>query len=218
MIEEVNFNLDVAKEAMDDVISRLEFTLSKIRAGKANPQMLSSVKLDYYGVQTPLSQAANIASTDAQTLSIQPFDKNLISDIEQAIVEANLGFNPSNNGEKVIVNVPPLTEERRKDLVKQVKSEIENAKVSIRNHRQKANDDDSPEPGLRPGAAHPQSPVPSQVGAAVQEHGTQHFHPADQSAQLRYPHSRAADQRCADQSGATKLSATQRRGLRVSNG
>ena len=141
MTEEVNFNLDVAKESMDDVITRLEVTLSKIRAGKANPQMLSSVKLDYYGVLTPLSQAANIASTDAQTLSIQPFDKNLISDIEQAIVEANLGFNPSNNGEKVIVNVPPLTEERRKDLVKQVKSEIENAKVSIRNHRQKANDE-----------------------------------------------------------------------------
>mgnify|MGYP001261439478 FL=1 len=141
MTEEVNFNLDVAKEAMDDVITRLEVTLSKIRAGKANPQMLSSVKLDYYGVLTPLSQAANIASTDAQTLSIQPFDKNLISDIEQAIVEANLGFNPSNNGEKVIVNVPPLTEERRKDLVKQAKSEIENAKVSIRNHRQKANDE-----------------------------------------------------------------------------
>ena len=141
MTEEVNFNLDVAKEAMDDVITRLEVTLSKIRAGKANPQMLSSVKLDYYGVLTPLSQAANIASTDAQTLSIQPFDKNLISDIEQAIVEANLGFNPSNNGEKVIVNVPPLTEERRKDLIKQVKSEIENAKVSIRNHRQKANDE-----------------------------------------------------------------------------
>ena len=141
MTEEVKFNLDVAKEAMDDVITRLEFTLSKIRAGKANPQMLSSVKLDYYGVLTPLPQAANIASTDAQTLSIQPFDKNLISDIEQAIVEANLGFNPSNNGEKVIVNVPPLTEERRKDLVKQVKSEIENAKVSIRNHRQKANDE-----------------------------------------------------------------------------
>lgn len=141
MNEEVNFNLDIAKEAMDEVISRIEFTLSKIRAGKANPLMLSAVKLDYYGVQTPLSQAANITSTDAQTLSIQPFDKNLINDIEQAIVEANLGFNPSNNGEKVIVNVPPLTEERRKDLVKQVKSEIENAKVSIRNHRQKANDE-----------------------------------------------------------------------------
>ena len=141
MIEEVNFNLDVAKEAMDDVISRLELTLSKIRAGKANPLMLSTVKLDYYGVQTPLSQAANITSTDSQTLSIQPFDKNLINDIEQAIIEANLGFNPSNNGEKVIVNVPPLTEDRRRELVKQVKSEIENAKVSIRNHRQKANDE-----------------------------------------------------------------------------
>ena len=134
MIEEVNFNLDVAKEAMDDVISRLELTLSKIRAGKANPLMLSTVKLDYYGVQTPLSQAANITSTDSQTLSSQPFDQNLINDIEQAIIEANLGF------WEVIVNVPPLTEDRR-ELVKQVKSEIENAKVSIRNHRQKANDE-----------------------------------------------------------------------------
>lgn len=141
MTEEVNFNLEVAKEAMQEVISRLEQTLSKIRAGKANPQMLSAVKLDYYGVQTPLSQAANISTTDAQTLSIQPFDKNLIGDIEQAIVEANLGFNPSNNGEKVIVNVPPLTEERRKDLVRQAKSEIESAKVAIRNIRQKANDE-----------------------------------------------------------------------------
>ena len=141
MIEEINFNLDVAKEAMDDVISRLEHTLSKIRAGKANPVMLSTVKLDYYGVHTPLSQAANITSTDSQTLSIQPFDKNLINDIEQAIIEANLGFNPSNNGEKVIVNIPPLTEERRRELVKQVKSEIETSKVSIRNIRQKANDE-----------------------------------------------------------------------------
>lgn len=141
MTEEVNFNLDIAKEAMKEVIIRLEGSLAKIRAGKANPQMLSTVKIDYYGVQTPLAQAANVATTDAQTISIQPFDKSLIADIEQAIIEANLGFNPSNNGEKVIVNVPPLTEERRRDLVKQVKAEIENAKVSIRNTRQKANDE-----------------------------------------------------------------------------
>ena len=141
MTEEVNFNLDVAKEAMQEVIIRLESALAKIRAGKANPQMLSSVKVDYYGVQTPLSQAANVSTTDAQTISIQPFDKTLIAEIEQAIIEANLGFNPSNNGEKVIVNVPPLTEERRRDLVKQAKVEIENSKVSIRNIRQKANDE-----------------------------------------------------------------------------
>ena len=141
MTEEVNFNLDVAKEAMQEVITRLESALNKIRAGKANPQMLSTVKVDYYGVQTPLAQAANVATTDAQTISIQPFDKNLITDIEQAIVEANLGFNPSNNGENVIVNVPPLTEERRRDLVRQSKTEIENSKISIRNIRQKANDE-----------------------------------------------------------------------------
>ena len=141
MKEEANFNLDVAKEAMQEVITRLEGALGKIRAGKANPQMLSTVRLDYYGVQTPLAQAANVSTTDAQTISIQPFDKSLISEIEQAIIEANLGFNPSNNGEKVIVNVPPLTEERRRDLVKQAKSEIESSKISIRNIRQKANDE-----------------------------------------------------------------------------
>ena len=141
MTEEVNFQLDIAKEAMQEIISRLEIILAKIRAGKANPQMLSTVKVDYYGVQTPFSQAANVSTADAQTIYVQPFDKSLISDIEQAIVEANLGFNPSNNGEKVIINVPPLTEERRRELVKQAKAEIETAKVSIRNIRQKANDE-----------------------------------------------------------------------------
>ena len=141
MTEEVNFHLDVAKEAMQEAISHLENVLAKIRAGKANPQMLRTVKVDYYGVQTPLAQAANISTPDAQTISIQPFDKTLIAEIEQAITDANLGFNPSNNGEKVIINVPPLTEERRRDMVRQAKSEIENSKVSIRNIRQKANDE-----------------------------------------------------------------------------
>jgi ribosome recycling factor len=141
MTEEVNFNLDFAKEGMQEVIARLESALAKIRAGKANPQMLSSVKVDYYGVKTPLAQAANVSTTDAQTISIQPFDKSLINDIEQAIIEANLGFNPSNNGERVIINVPSLTEERRRDLVKQAKTEIESSKISVRNIRQKANDE-----------------------------------------------------------------------------
>ena len=141
MTEEVNFNLDVAKEAMQEVITRLESSLAIIRAGKANPQMLSTVKVDYYGVQTPLNQAANVSTTDPQTISVQPFDKTLITEIEQAIIEANLGFNPSNNGEKVIINVPPLTEERRRDLVKQVKIEIEKSKISCRNVRQKSNDE-----------------------------------------------------------------------------
>jgi len=141
MTEEVNFQLDIAKEQMQEAVSHLENTLSKIRAGKANPQMLRTVSVDYYGVMTPLSQASNISTPDAQTITVQPFDKTLIPDIEQAITDANLGFNPSNNGEKVLINIPPLTEDRRRDLVKQAKIEVENAKVSIRNVRQRANDE-----------------------------------------------------------------------------
>ena len=141
MTEEINFQLELTEEQMQEAISHLENVLTKIRAGKANPQMLRTVSIDYYGVLTPLSQASNISTPDSQTLSIQPFDKTLITEIEQAIVEANLGFNPSNNGEKVVINIPPLTEERRRQLVKQVKNETENAKVSIRSIRQKANDE-----------------------------------------------------------------------------
>ena len=141
MTEEINFQLELTEEQMQEAISHLENVLTKIRAGKANPQMLRTVSIDYYGVLTPLSQASNISTPDSQTLSIQPFDKTLITEIEQAIVEANLGFNPSNNGEKVIINIPPLTEERRRQLVKQVKNETENTKVSVRNIRQKANDE-----------------------------------------------------------------------------
>lgn len=141
MTEEINFCLDLAKEQMEGSISHLETVLSKIRAGKANPQMLRTVSIDYYGVITPLSQASNISTPDSQTLSIQPYDKTLITDIEQAIIDANLGFVPSNNGEKVIINIPPLTEDRRKELVKQAKIEVENTKISIRNTRQKANDE-----------------------------------------------------------------------------
>ena len=141
MTEEVEFQLDIANEQMKEAIMHLENILSKIRAGKANPQMLRAVMVDYYGVSTPLSQTANISTPDAQTISIQPFDKSLILEIEQAILDANIGFTPSNNGEKVLINVPPLTEDRRRDLVKQTKIEIENTKVSIRNVRQKANDE-----------------------------------------------------------------------------
>ena len=141
MTEDVNFQLDMTKEQMLEAITHLENVLGKIRAGKASPQMLRTVKVDYYGVSTPLAQAANVSTPDAQTISVQPFDKSLIAEIEQAIVDANLGFNPSNNGERVIINVPPLTEDRRRDLVKQAKVEIENAKVSVRNIRQKANDE-----------------------------------------------------------------------------
>ena len=126
---------------MKESISRLEGVLSKIRAGKASPQMLSAVKVDYYGAITPLSQMANVNTPDSQTISIQPFDKSVMGDIEKAITEANLGLNPMNNGEIIMINIPALTEERRKDLVKQVKLETENCKVSVRNTRQKANDE-----------------------------------------------------------------------------
>ena len=98
MTDEIDFQLDVAKEQMQEAIIRLENVLGNIRAGKANPQMLRTVMVDYYGVSTPLSQTANVSTPDAQTISVQPFDKSLIADIEEAIVEANLGFNPSNNG------------------------------------------------------------------------------------------------------------------------
>lgn len=141
MTEDIELILDVAEEQMQESISRLEMVLSKIRAGKASPQMLSVVKVDYYGAVTPLSQMANINTPDSQTISIQPFDKSVMGDIEKAIVEANLGLNPMNNGELIMINVPALTEERRRELVKQVKSETENCKVSIRNSRQKANDE-----------------------------------------------------------------------------
>jgi ribosome recycling factor len=139
MDEDVKFILETAKESMDGAISHLEKALVKIRAGKANPSMLSTVMVEYYGSQTPLSQVSNINTPDARTLSVQPWEKSMLSEIESAIMNANLGFNPMNNGEMVIINVPPLTEERRIQLVKQAKSETEDAKISIRSARQEAN-------------------------------------------------------------------------------
>ncbi len=139
MNEEINFILDTTKESMDDAISHLEKAFVKIRAGKASPIMLSSVIVDYYGSQTPLSQVANINTTDARTLVVQPWEKNMLQEIEKSIMNANLGFNPMNNGDFIIINVPPLTEERRRDLAKQAKAEAEDAKVSVRSARQDAN-------------------------------------------------------------------------------
>lgn len=139
MDEEIKFVLDAAKENMDGAISHLEKAFLKIRAGKASPVMLSSVMVDYYGSLTPLSQVANINTPDARTLSVQPWEKSLLQEIEKAIMTANLGFNPMNNGEMIIINVPPLTEERRLQLAKQAKGEADDAKVSIRNARQEAN-------------------------------------------------------------------------------
>lgn len=139
MDEEIKFIIDSTEEAMHDAISYLEKQFSNIRAGKASPRMLNSVKVEYYGSQTPLAQIGNVNAPDAQTITIRPFEKSLIPEIEKAILHANLGFNPSNNGESVIINVPPLTEERRRELVKQAKSEAEEAKIGVRNERKGAN-------------------------------------------------------------------------------
>ena len=141
MTEEINMIKDMAKESMSGSIDHLILELSKVRAGKAHPSMLDSVKVEYYGAKTPLSQVANVNTTDARTISIQPWEKGIIQDIERAIVNSNLGFNPQNNGESILINVPQLTEERRRDLVKQAKAAGEHAKVSVRNARKDANDE-----------------------------------------------------------------------------
>jgi len=141
MTEESQFVLDEATESMGNAIVHLEREFQKIRAGKASPDMLEDVKIDYYGVMTPLHQASNINTPDARQIVVQPFDKSTLPVIEKAIMAANLGFNPRNDGEVLRIQVPPLTEERRIALVKQAKNEAENSKVSIRNIRRSANDD-----------------------------------------------------------------------------
>ena len=141
MTEEINFIIDQAKESMEASIAHLIKSLLNIRAGKASPQMLGSVFVDYYGSATPLSQVANINVPDPRTLSVTPWEKNMLQPIEKAIMVANLGLNPMNNGETIMINIPILTEERRKDLAKQAKAEAEDAKISIRNARKDANND-----------------------------------------------------------------------------
>ena len=141
MTEEIDFILDSTKEAMNGAIEHLVKELRSIRAGKASPAMLANVQVDYYGSATPLGQVANVNTPDARTISIQPWEKNMLQEIEKAIMLANLGFNPMNNGENIIINVPPLTEERRKDLAKQAKAEAEHAKVGVRNARKDANNE-----------------------------------------------------------------------------
>ena len=140
-MEEIEFILDSTKESMNGSIAHLEKEFLNIRAGKASPQMLGSVFVDYYGSQTPLSQVSNVNVPDARTITIQPYEKSMLQPIEKAIMIANLGFNPMNNGENIIINVPALTEERRRDLVKQAKAEAEDAKIGIRNARKDANTD-----------------------------------------------------------------------------
>ncbi len=141
MQEEVDFILDICKEKMGAAVEHLSKELVHIRAGKASPTMLDGVLVDYYGSQTPLNRVANVSTPDARTLAVQPWEKGLIPVIEKAIMNANLGFNPDNNGEIIRINIPVLTEERRKGLVKQAHQVGENAKVSIRGARKEANDD-----------------------------------------------------------------------------
>ena len=138
MNEDLKFIVDSTKELMENAIIHLEQEFRNIRAGKATPSMLGSVTVDYYGSQTPLTQVANVGTMDAHTITVQPWEKQMLHEIEKAIMIANLGFNPMNNGEMIIINVPVLTEERRKDLSKQAKAEAEKAKVSIRNDRREA--------------------------------------------------------------------------------
>ena len=140
MNEEVEFILDHTKEQMQKAISHLESDLLKIRAGKATPQMLDGIFVDYYGTSTPLNNVSNINTPDARTLMVQPWEKSMLGPIDKAIQAANLGLNPQNDGTIIRINVPPLTEERRKGLAKQSKTEVENAKVSIRSIRKEAND------------------------------------------------------------------------------
>lgn len=141
MNEEIQFVLDTVKEAMENAMTHLDGELQKIRAGKASPMMLNKVVVEYYGSLTPIGQVANINAVDGRTLSIQPFEKSLLEEIEKGIAHANLGLNPQNNGETILINIPALTEERRMELSKQAKAEGEEAKVGIRNARKDANDE-----------------------------------------------------------------------------
>jgi ribosome recycling factor len=141
MEEEAKFCIEMAREKMEKAIRHLEDELIHVRAGKATPAILDGIHIDYYGAVTPLSQVSNIGTPDAKTIVIQPWDKTMIDPIEKAILYANIGLTPMNNGEVIRLNIPPLTEERRRNLVKQVKNMGENTKVSIRNARRDANEE-----------------------------------------------------------------------------
>ncbi len=141
MDEMVKMVLDEARDNMNKSIKHLEDQLMNIRAGKASTHLVDDIVVDYFGVPTPLNQVSNIGTPDAKTVAIQPWDKNMIDPIEKAIMQANIGITPQNNGEVIRLGIPPLTEERRKDLVKQIKQEGEDTKVGIRNVRRDANDE-----------------------------------------------------------------------------
>lgn len=141
MNEEVQLIFEMSREKMDKALEHLETELSRIRAGKANIHILDGIHVDYYGTSTPLNQVSNINTPDAKTIAIQPWEKNMIDPIEKAILAANIGITPMNNGELIRLGIPPLTEQRRLELVKQVKNEGENARVSIRSSRREANEE-----------------------------------------------------------------------------
>ncbi|MEQ8924183.1 MAG: ribosome recycling factor [Fulvivirga sp.] len=140
-MEEIQMYLDECKEMMSKAIKHLTNELGKIRAGKASPAMIDSVMVEYYGTPTPINQVASVTAPDARTLFIKPWEKSVIPEIEKGIINSNLGLNPQNDGEQIIINIPQLTEERRTGLVKQAKAEGEQAKVSIRNSRKEINDE-----------------------------------------------------------------------------
>lgn len=140
MSEEGKMILDDAKESMESSLVHLDKEFLKIRTGKASPKMLLGVKAEFYGALTPIEQMANVSTPDPRQIVVQPWDKSTLQAIEKAIMHANLGFNPMNDGELIRISVPPLTEERRLDLVKQAKSQAEDTKVGIRNIRRSAND------------------------------------------------------------------------------
>ena len=138
MSDELNIIKDLAQENMERAINHLETELVKVRAGKANPNLVDGIVVDYYGTPTPISQVGNISVADARTLSIQPWEKNMLQPIERAIIAANIGINPQNDGVMIRLFLPPLTEERRKELVKRSHVEGEHSKVAIRNIRRDA--------------------------------------------------------------------------------
>src|ERR1043165_4289028 len=139
-MEELELFIDEAKELMTKALNHVGGELTKIRAGKANPSMLDGIQVSYYGATTPLNQVSSMTTPDARTIFIKPWEKSLIQEIEKAIMNANLGLNPQNDGQQVIINIPMLTEERRKQLVKQVGQECEHGKVSVRSIRKETNE------------------------------------------------------------------------------
>lgn len=140
MSELIKKQLTDAKALMEKAIEHTDAEFLKIRAGKASPAMIEGVMVEYYGAATPITSVASITSPDARTLTVQPWEKSMLAPIERGIMEANLGFNPQNDGIVIRINVPPLTEERRRDLVKRVKAEAENGKITLRNIRKDANE------------------------------------------------------------------------------